>query len=138
MHLASFLRTIVAVLLASGSMVGMAQPAEPQPKPNPFLAGWPAMCKSMIAKALSLPDLKPILEVAPVSEPAICGCVESGMREDKYLRLLFLEDASTIRSQIDQERFKPYFMGKMYGFSMLCIGRALDLSTNGIDPARGG
>jgi hypothetical protein len=60
------------------------------------------------------------------------------MRSDTYLGLLFTLDAEQLRNRFDNEKFRPYLMGRMFSYSMSCIGTQLEHSTARLAPVGGG
>lgn len=97
---------------------------------NPFIVAWPATCHGMIKQALNQPELISVLEKAPISEDAVCSCVERRMRGDKYLSHLFDTDLTSIQEQMSRTEFKSYFIGKGTGYIMACTAPELERSTD--------
>ncbi len=129
--------TLIAVLWLS-ALANESHSAEATPTPNPFAAMWPPMCQSLVSGLISRPELKPIIETAPISQEAICSCVEQRTRNDKYLALLYEKDLDALRAQVANTKFKPYFMGKMMSYVFSCFAPELERSTNSVLPPSDG
>ena len=138
MHLLRY-SVVVALFAMSGTVVA-AEPLSTDSirEINDFTSKFPAMCKEMLRQSLSNLQLKPTIDAAPNLEPLVCACVERRMQNDSHLGLLYTVPLATFRSKYDQNKFMPYFMGKMFSFIMACTAPELERAVDAIDPSKGG
>lgn len=71
-----------------------------------------------------------------ISETVVCDCVESHIKKDKILKLLYVEDLQKATEDMDSEKLKTHVAAKTVSYVMTCLSTSMAAVAAEVDPRK--